>query len=71
MRASVRVKLADKANQMRAKRKGTSHVRTVYDAVLQSYRIRRCFLCGVIGSCAHREPDVEIALLGAPGRRLI
>ena len=34
------------------------------------WAIRPCLLCRETGHCGHREPDVEIALLEAAGRRM-
>ena len=31
------------------------------ERILESYQVRKCFVCGVIGPCPHREPKVEEA----------
>ena len=37
--------------------------------VLDSWRDRRCFVCGLRGRCEHREYDVDLALVEADERK--
>lgn len=40
----------------------------VSQAVALAWRYRQCFICGEYGRCAHREPEVEVALIEATTR---
>jgi hypothetical protein len=33
--------------------------------LLEAYSVRPCWLCGVVGPCLHREPEVEAAFMEA------
>ena len=33
--------------------------------LMLAYSRRRCFVCGKLGPCSHREPEIELAIIRA------
>lgn len=59
-------RLEDLAAAMRCARIGQRRTRLMDEACRAAYAIRPCFVCERLGYCEHREPQVELALMGAP-----
>ena len=51
------------APQPAHRRTGAPSKPRIFALLDRAYR-RRCFVCGQRGDCAHREPRVELALMG-------
>lgn len=43
----------------------TGKLRTRLDRVIDSWKARPCYICGVLGGCPHRELEVDLAIVDA------